>query len=83
MIHEGIFKELVESSEDVVLVTHADLRILYASPAVARIFSISPDQIIDRSVLQFFDRRKIEAWRAGLRQPLSHNTRQNYHHFKY
>lgn len=76
MIHEGIFKELVESSEDVVLVTHADLRILYASPAVSRIFSMSSDQIIDRSVLQFFDQRKIEAWRAGLRQPPSHNTRQ-------
>ena len=76
MINEGMFRELVESSEDIVLVTDADLRILYASPAVYRVFRMSPDQIKDRSVLQFFDRRKIEGWRARLDQSLTGNARQ-------
>jgi hypothetical protein len=65
--HEGMFRELVENSEDIIIVTDPEFRIRYSSSSVTRVFGHTPVSLLGRSISEFISRDKVEDWREGLK----------------
>jgi len=63
-----MFKELVENSEDIVIVTNSDFDIRYISSSVTTVFGFEPHAVIGRNIFEFIEQDKIEPWRDLLRQ---------------
>jgi len=51
---EENFRALIDNSMDISLITNADLTARYVSPSVERTLGYKPDEIVGRSVLEFF-----------------------------
>jgi PAS domain S-box-containing protein len=66
MFHEGLFRELVENSNDILIVTDHDFRIRYISSSVARVFRIEPLKLVGQSIFAFVNEEKIDAWKNCL-----------------
>jgi PAS domain S-box-containing protein len=63
---EGIFKELVENSGDIIIVTDAQYRIRYISSSVRELFSLEPVSLLGKSIFDFISTDRKEVWKQGL-----------------
>lgn len=66
-----MFKELVEYSEDIVIVTDSDFNVRYISSSVAHVFGIDPPSVVGKNIFEFIEQDKIAPWRDLLRQVTS------------
>jgi PAS domain S-box-containing protein len=68
MVSEGLFRELIENSNDIVIITDPDLRIRYVSSSVERSFNIQPMRLLGESIFSFVHTDKVAKWRDCLLQ---------------
>ena len=66
-----MFKELVENSEDIIIVTDSDFNIRYISSSVATVFGFDPPSVVGKNIFEFIEQDKIEPWRDLLKQVTS------------
>jgi PAS domain S-box-containing protein len=66
MFHEGLFRELVENSNDILIVTDQEFRIRYISSSVARVFRIEPTKLVGQNIFSFVSEDKMASWKACL-----------------
>lgn len=64
MVHDGMFKTLVENTSDVIIVTDTDFRIRYVSSSVEKIFGIEPVKVIGTGLLSYVPLEKRQEWEA-------------------
>jgi hypothetical protein len=63
MKQEGMFRQLVEGSDDLIIVTDTEFRIQYISGSVQKIFGVEPVSVIGRNVFEFVNPSKSESWK--------------------
>jgi PAS domain S-box-containing protein len=63
MKQDGMFRQLVEGSDDVIIVTDHEFCIQYISGSVQKIFGVEPLAVIGRSVFDFVSPAKSNLWR--------------------
>jgi PAS domain S-box-containing protein len=68
MVSEGLFKELIENSNDILIITDPDLKIRYVSSSVERSFNIQPIRLLGQNILSFVKADKVDKWRDCLLQ---------------
>ncbi|HYC83914.1 MAG TPA: ATP-binding protein [Chryseosolibacter sp.] len=61
-----MYRELVESSDNIIIVTDPNFNIRYVSSAVVKSFNIQPDHLLGKNVLDFVPSEKIEDWKKSL-----------------
>ncbi len=62
-----MFKELVENSGDIIIVTDAEYRIRYISSSVRTLFSREPVSLVGRSLFEFINADQKERWREAMK----------------
>ena len=67
MYNDGMFKELVENSSDIIIVADEEFRIRYISSSVTKIFGIEPIKVLGLNIFTFVSPEKIDHWRDCLR----------------
>jgi PAS domain S-box-containing protein len=73
MNSEGMFQELVENFDDILIVTDADFRIRYISSAVTKIFRVEPIKVLGQNLFTYVNPSKIDDWKRCLQDP-SHTS---------
>ncbi|HEY0741742.1 MAG TPA: ATP-binding protein [Chryseosolibacter sp.] len=68
MDNEGLFRELVENSNDILIITDQDLKIRYVSSSVKRSYNIEPIRVLGQSIFSFVSADRVEKWRECVRQ---------------
>jgi PAS domain S-box-containing protein len=63
----AMFKELVENSGDIIVVTDAEYRIRYVSSSVSSLFSRDPVTLVDRSIFEFINSDQKERWKEAMK----------------
>jgi PAS domain S-box-containing protein len=71
MENAGMFKELVENSDNIVIVTDTSFNIRYISSAVVKSFEIKPENLVGRNVFEFVKADRILQWKECLREQSS------------
>jgi PAS domain S-box-containing protein len=66
MYSDGMFRELVESSDDIIIVTGHDFKIQYISSSVTKCFGLEPVRFIGKNIFSFVDPEKISRWKECL-----------------
>ena len=66
MENVGMYKELVENSDSIVIVTDPDFNIRYISSAVEKTFELQPENLIGRNVFEFVNADRIQQWKECL-----------------
>ncbi len=66
MDNEGLFRELVENSNDILIITNQELKIRYVSSSVKRSYNIEPIRVLGESIFSFVSADRVEAWRECL-----------------
>jgi PAS domain S-box-containing protein len=66
-----MFKELVENSEDIIIVTDSDFNIQYISSSVTTVFGFEPPSVVGRNIFEYIEQDKIAPWRELLQQVTS------------
>lgn len=67
--NDGMFKELVENSDDILIVTDEDFRIRYISSSVTRAFGIEPMKLLGQNIFNFINAEKSGNWKRCLKDP--------------
>ena len=70
MENAGLYKELVENLDSIIIVTDPAFHIEYASPAVGK-FNIDPKHLSGKSVFDFVSPDRVEHWQQWRRQGLA------------
>jgi PAS domain S-box-containing protein len=70
MDNEGLFRELVENSNDILIITDQDLKIRYVSSSIKRSFNIDPMRVLGQSIFSFVTADRVEKWRECLWQKI-------------
>jgi PAS domain S-box-containing protein len=68
---EGMFRELVENSGDIIVVVDKDLYIRYISSSVADILDVKPVSLLGRKINDFISIDRVQQWREQLRQDVN------------
>jgi len=68
MENEGMFRELIENSDDIIIVTDREFRIRYISSSVHKIFDVEPVSLLGRNIFDYVKRDKEESWKACLNE---------------
>jgi PAS domain S-box-containing protein len=68
MHSEGLFKELIESSNDILIITDQDLKIRYVSSSVKKFFNLEPIRVLGQSIFSFVNADRVEKWKSCLSQ---------------
>ncbi len=63
MYNVGMFKELLESSDDIIIVTDKEFKIRYISPSVSRSFKLEPNDLLGMNAFAFVDPPKVQVWK--------------------
>jgi len=63
-----MFQELVENSNDIVIVTDREYRVRYISSSVIDVFGIEPVAVIGRNIFDFVKREKVQPWKDCLQE---------------
>lgn len=66
MDSDGLFKELIESSNDILIITDKELRIRYVSSSVQKFFNLEPIRILGETVFAFVTPDRVEKWKKCL-----------------
>lgn len=61
-----MFKELVENSDNIIIVTDPSFNIRYISAAVEKSFDIEPEKLLGKNVFDFVHAERIEHWKKCL-----------------
>jgi PAS domain S-box-containing protein len=69
MENDGMFKELVENSNDIILVTDQEFKIRYISSSVTKSFGIEPIKLLGLNIFSFVSPDQIDNWKACLLDP--------------
>jgi PAS domain S-box-containing protein len=69
MVHDGMFKELVENSDDIVIVTDHEFKIRYITSSVEKIFGIEPVNVLGSNIFSYVSTEKKDTWHANLTDP--------------
>jgi len=69
---EGLFRELIESSEDIFIVTDRNFKIRYASSAVTKVLGVEIVSLMGKDILDFIDRDKVQHWIDNLEKGEEH-----------
>jgi PAS domain S-box-containing protein len=67
MKNVGLYKELVEHSDSIVIVTDRSFNIRYVSPTVFRSFQVDPQSLVGKNVFEFVNPDRIERWKECLK----------------
>ena len=70
MDNEGLFRELVENSNDILIITDRDLKIRYVSSSAKRSYDIDPMRVLGENIFSFVTADRIETWRECLYQKI-------------
>lgn len=65
---EGMFRELIENSDDIIVVVDKDLFIRYISSSVTDVFDVKPVSLLGRKINEFVSAERLQEWRAQLEQ---------------
>src|SRR3954470_10854368 len=68
MENEGLFKELVENSDNIIIVTDPGFNIKYISSAVIKSFEVEPQNLLGRNVFDFVNAERVEQWKECLQE---------------
>jgi PAS domain S-box-containing protein len=68
---EGMFRQLVENSDDINVVVGKDMRIRYISSSVSEVFDIRPVSLLGRKISEFVSIEQIDQWRKQLHGPVT------------
>ncbi len=68
---EGMFRELVENSDDIIVVVDKDLYIRYISSSVTDVFDVKPVSLLGRRINEFVSDERLQQWREQLVQKAS------------
>jgi PAS domain S-box-containing protein len=68
---EGMFRELVENSDDIIVVVDKDLYIRYISSSVSDVFDVKPVSLLGRRINEFVSDERLQQWREQLVQKAS------------
>lgn len=68
---EGMFRELVENSDDIIVVVDKDLYIRYISSSVTDVFNVKPVSLLGRRITDFVSGERLQQWREQLVQKAS------------
>jgi len=63
---EGMFRELVESSGDITIVTDRDFKIRYISSSVTDLYGQEPIALLGKTIFDFVSEQKAVKWQACL-----------------
>jgi PAS domain S-box-containing protein len=63
---EGMFKELVENSSDIIIVTDGEYNIRYISSSVRSIFGLEPVSLVGRNIFDFIRAGRKDVWLKSL-----------------
>jgi PAS domain S-box-containing protein len=63
---EGMFRELVENSNDINVVVDKDLYIRYISSSVADVFNVKPVSLLGKKISDYVSVEKIQQWKEKL-----------------
>ncbi|RAV97667.1 sensor histidine kinase [Pseudochryseolinea flava] len=63
---EGMFRELVENSDDINVVVDKDLYIRYISSSVADVFDVRPVSLLGKKISDYVPAEKLTQWREKL-----------------
>jgi PAS domain S-box-containing protein len=63
-----MFQELVENSNDIVIVTDREYRVRYISSSVVDVFGIEPVAVVGRNIFEFVKREKVQPWKDCLQE---------------
>jgi PAS domain S-box-containing protein len=66
MKNAGLFKEIVENSDNIIIVTDAAFNIQYISSAVEKTFEVEPQNLLGKNVFDFVNTDHIAAWKQCL-----------------
>lgn len=66
MDNEGLFRELVENSNDILIITDRDLKIRYVSSSAQRSFDINPMRVLGQNIFSFVTADHVEKWKECL-----------------
>lgn len=69
MVHDGMFKELVENSDDIIVVTDREFRIRYITSSVEKVFGIEPVKVLGSNIFSYASPEKKDLWQASLTDP--------------
>jgi PAS domain S-box-containing protein len=65
---EGMFRELIENSDDINVVVDKDLYIRYVSSSVSDVFDVKPVSLLGRKISEFVSGEHLQQWREQLEQ---------------
>jgi PAS domain S-box-containing protein len=68
MENVGMYRELVETSDNIVIVTDPDFNIQYVSSAVVKAFDLEPNDLLGRNVFDFVNDDRVQEWKQILEQ---------------
>ena len=68
MMENEMFQELIENSNDIVIVTDREYRVRYISSSVIDVFGIEPVTVIGRNIFDFVKRDKVQPWKDCLEE---------------
>jgi PAS domain S-box-containing protein len=68
MENEGLFKELIENSNDILIITDRELKVRYISSSVKRSFNIEPMRVLGQSIFSYVAADRVEEWKTCLSQ---------------
>ena len=74
MLNEGAFRALVEAAPDMVVVFDRDGRVRYVNPALTAILGHRPDELIGRSLLDYFHPDDLPMARQRIQRILAEST---------
>jgi PAS domain S-box-containing protein len=66
MENVGMFRELVDSSNNIIVVTDRSFNIRYVSSAVEKAFDIEPVRLLGRNVFDFVSKDRVDQWKECL-----------------
>jgi len=66
MENVGMYRELVESSDSIIIVTDPGFNIRYVSSAVIKAFDVQPEHLLGKNVFDFLNAEKIDDWKRTL-----------------
>lgn len=63
-----MFQELIENSNDIIVVTDRDFRVRYISSSVFNVFEIEPVSVVGKNIFDFIEREKADQWKENLKR---------------
>ena len=68
MENAGMFKKLIETSDNIVIVTDPGFNIRYVSAAVEKSFDLQREELLGKNVFEFVQPDRIEEWKNCLKE---------------